>query len=98
MNDHHFIESFLYPEVSSTTMAKAEQIITDRKKMKKILEFMEEAVKEGLSKKEIMSQIDLMLDKGAQKRIKKSEKEIKEGKTKRFKSAKEAIAWLHSEE
>ena len=27
-------------------MAKAEQIITDRKKMKKILGFMEEAVKE----------------------------------------------------
>jgi hypothetical protein len=79
-------------------MAKVEQIITDRKKMKKILEFMEEAVKEGLSKKEIMSQIDLMLDKGAQKRIKQSEKEIKKGKAGRFKSAKEAIAWLHSEE
>lgn len=78
-------------------MAKAEQIITDRKKMKEILEFMEEAVKEGLSKEEIMSQIDLMLDKEAQKRIKQSEKEIKQGKTKRFKSAKEAISWLHSE-
>jgi len=79
-------------------MAKAEQIITDRKKMREILEFMEEAVKEGLSKKEIMSQIDLMLDKEAQKRIKQSEKEVKEGRAKRFKSAKEAIAWLHSEE
>lgn len=79
-------------------MAKAEQIITDRKKMREILEFMEESVKEGLSKKEIMSQIDLMLDKGAQKRIKQSEKDIKEGKAKRFKTAKEAIAWLHSEE
>ncbi len=78
-------------------MAKAEQIITDRKKMSEILEFMEEAVKEGLSKKEIMSQIDLMLDKEAQKRIKQSEKEVKEGKAKRFKSAKEAVAWLHSE-
>ncbi len=78
-------------------MAKAEQIITDRKKMREILEFMEESVKEGLSKKEIMSQIDLMLDKEAQKRIKQSEKEVKEGKAKRFKSAKEAVAWLHSE-
>jgi len=77
-------------------MAKAEQIITDRKKMKEILEFMEEAVKEGLSKEEIMSQIDLMLDKQAQKRIKQSEKEIKQGKAKRFKSAKEAISWLRS--
>ena len=78
-------------------MAKAEQIITDRKKMKEILEFMEEAVKEGLSKEEIMSQIDLMLDKDAQKRVKQSEKEIKQGKAKRFKSAKEAISWLRSE-
>ena len=40
-------------------MAKAEQIITNRKKMKEVLEFMEEAVKEGLSKEEILSQIDL---------------------------------------
>ena len=78
-------------------MTRAEQIITDRKKMKEILEFMEEAVKEGLSKEEIMSQIDLMLDKEAQKRIKQSEKEIKQGKAKRFKSAKEAISWLRSE-
>ena len=65
-------------------MGKAEPIITDRKKMKEILEFMEEAVKEGLSKEEIMSQVDLMLDKEAQKRIKQSEKEIKQGKVKRF--------------
>jgi len=78
-------------------MAKAEQIITDRKKMKEILEFMEEAVKEGLSKEEIMSQIDLMLDKEAQKRIKQSEKEIKQGKARKFKSAKEAVSWLRSE-
>ncbi len=78
-------------------MAKAEQIVTDRKKMKKILEFMEEAVKEGLSKKEIMSQIDLMLDKEAQKRIRQSEKEIKQGKAKRFSDVKEAISWFRSE-
>lgn len=78
-------------------MAKAEQIITDKKKMKEILEFMEEAVKEGLSKEEIMSQIDLMLDEEAQKRIKQSEKEIREKKARKFKSAKQAISWLHSE-
>lgn len=78
-------------------MAKAEQIITNRKKMKEVLEFMEEAVKEGLSREEILSQIDLMLDKEAQKRIKQSEREIKQGKARRFKSAKEAISWLRSE-
>lgn len=78
-------------------MAKAEQIITDKKKMKEILEFMEEAVKEGLSKEEIMSQIDLMLDEEAQKRIKQSEKEIREKKARKFTSVKQAISWLHSE-
>jgi len=79
-------------------MAKAEQITTDRKTMREILRFMEEAVKEGLNRKEIMSQIDLMLDIGAQRNIKRSEKEIRQGKAKNFKSAEEAIEWLHSEE
>ena len=79
-------------------MARAEQITTDRKTMREILRFMEEAVKEGLNRKEIMSQIDLMLDIGAQRNIKRSEKEIRQGKAKNFKSAEEAIEWLHSEE
>ena len=79
-------------------MAKAEQIVTDRKTMKEILKFMEEAVKEGLSREEIMSQIDLILDKEAQKNIRQSEREIEQDKGKSFKSAKEAIEWLHSEE
>ena len=76
-------------------MVKAEQIIIDKKKMREIIEFMQEAVKEGLSPEEIMSQIDIMLDKDAQKRIKQSEREIKQGKVKRFKSSKQAISWLH---
>ncbi len=78
-------------------MAKAEQIITDRRTMKGLLEFMEEAVREGLSREEIMSQIDLMLDKEAQARIRQSEKEIRQGKGKRFRTAKDAVTWLHSE-
>lgn len=78
-------------------MARAEQIVTDRKTMKEILDFMEGAVKEGFSKEEIMSQIDLMLDEEAQRRIKESAKEIRQGKGKRVKTAKEAIAWLRSE-
>jgi hypothetical protein len=76
-------------------MVKAEQIIIDKKKMREIIEFMQEAVKEGLSPEEIMSQINIMLDKDAQKRIKQSEREIKQGKAKRFKSSKQAISWLH---
>lgn len=76
-------------------MVKAEQIIIDKKKMREIIEFMQEAVKEGLSPEEIMSQIDIMLDKDAQERIKQREREIKQGKAKRFKSSKQAISWLH---
>lgn len=78
-------------------MVKAKQIIMDRKKLKEIIEFMEEALKEGLSQEEIMSQIDLMLDKEAQKRIKQSIKEIKQGKATKFRSSKQAISWLRYE-
>ena len=83
--------------MASAGMAKAEQMVTDRKTMKEILEFMEHAVREGLSKEEIMSQIDLILDKEAQVRIKQSEREMREGRGSRFRTAKEAIAWLRSE-
>ncbi|MFY3740534.1 MAG: hypothetical protein HMLIMOIP_000973 [Candidatus Nitrosomirales archaeon] len=76
-------------------MVKVEQIIINKQKMREIIEFMQEAVKEGLGKEEIMSQINIMLDKDAQKRIKQSEREIKQGKAKRFKSSKHAISWLH---
>ncbi|MBI4258684.1 MAG: hypothetical protein HY619_06995 [Thaumarchaeota archaeon] len=79
-------------------MAKTEQIVTDRKTMTAIIKFMEEAVKEGLNREEIMSQIDLILDREAREKIKQSQREIKQGKGKSFKSAEEAIEWLHSEE
>src|SRR5580698_9537315 len=46
-------------------MARTEQIVTDRKTMRELVAFMEEAVREGLTKEEITSQIDLMLDKPA---------------------------------
>jgi len=49
-----------------------------------MIEFMGKTAKEGLSKE-------------AQKHIKQSVKEIKQGKARRFKNAKEAILWLHSE-
>ncbi len=75
-------------------LVKAKQIIMDRKKLKKIIEFMEQALKQGLSQEEIMNKIDLMLDKEAQKRIKQSIEEIKQGKATRFRSSKQAISWL----
>ncbi len=77
-------------------MAKAEQIVTDRKTLMELVEFMEEAVKEGLSKEEIASQIDLLLDKDAQKRLKQSLRDLKEGRVGRFKGPKQLIEALHS--
>ncbi len=77
-------------------MAKAEQIVTDRKTLRELVEFMEEAVKEGLTKKEIASQIDLLLDKDARKRLKQSLRDLKEGRVRRFKGPKQLIEDLHS--
>jgi hypothetical protein len=67
-------------------MARAEQIVTDRRTMREMVVFMEEAVKEGLAREEITSQIDLMLDKAAKRRLERSLKEARRGKVKHFKS------------
>jgi len=77
-------------------MTKAEEIVIDRKTIREIIEFMEEAIKEGLSRDEIMSQIDLILDKEDQKGIEKSERDIKEHRVKRFKTAEELLEDLRS--
>jgi hypothetical protein len=77
-------------------MTKAEEIITDRKTIREIIGFIQDAVKEGLSREEIMSQIDLILDKEAQKRIEQSEKDIKEHRVKSFRTAEELLDDLRS--
>lgn len=78
------------------SMAKTEQVVTDRKTLRQMVELMEEAVKEGLTKEEIASQVDLMLDKGAQKRLNQALRDVKEGRVRRFKEPKELIANLHA--
>jgi len=76
-------------------MARTEQIVTDRKTMRELVAFMEEAVREGLTKEEITSQIDLMLDKPAKARLDKSLKEARDGKVTHFKKKGEFLAALH---
>lgn len=56
-------------------MSKTEQIVTDRKTMKELVEFMEQAVRAGLTKEEINSQVNLLLDQAARGRLDKSLKE-----------------------
>lgn len=79
------------------SMARTEQIVTDRKTMRELVEFMEEAVREGLTKEEIASQVDLMLDGAARGRLERSLKEARSGKVRRFKNADEMIAALHKD-
>jgi hypothetical protein len=57
-------------------MAKPEQIVTDRKTMKELVAFMEDAAKEGLSRDKIASQVDLLLDEAARGRLDKSLREL----------------------
>ena len=56
---------------------------------------MEEAVREGLTKEEITSQVDLLLDQAARGRLEKSLKEIRKGKVKRFRDPHELLKALH---
>jgi predicted transcriptional regulator len=76
-------------------MARAEQIVTDRKTMRELVMFMEEAIREGLTKEEITSQIDLMLDEAAKGRLDRSMKEARDGKVMHFKKKEELLAALH---
>jgi hypothetical protein len=76
-------------------LARTEQIVTDRKTMRELVAFMEEAVREGLTKEEIASQIDLMLDKAAKARLDRSLKEARDGKVMHFRKKEDLLAALH---
>jgi hypothetical protein len=76
-------------------MARTEQIVIDRRILKELVEFMEEAVREGLTKEEITSQVDLLLDETARERLEKSLKELRKGKVKRFKDPQALLKALH---
>ena len=77
-------------------MAKVQEIVTDRKTVRELVEFMEEAVREGLTKEEITNQVDLMLDEAAQKRLRRSREEVRARKVKHFKNPKDLLDDLHS--
>ena len=83
------------PHTIPRLMAKAEQIVTDRRALKGLVEFMEEAVREGLTKPEIESQIDLLLDKDAEKRLRQSLRDLKAGRFRSFGGPKELLDDLH---
>lgn len=64
--------------------------MTDRKTMRELVAFMEEAVREGLTKEGITSQIDLMLDKAARGRLDRSMNEVRKGRVTHFRRKEES--------
>ncbi len=89
------MQGFISVFVLNRTMVRAEQVVTDRKTMRELVEFMEEALREGLTKEEVTSQIDLMLDDAAKKRLERSLKEARAGKIVHFKNKDELLDSLH---
>lgn len=64
--------------------------------MKELVEFMEEAVREGLSREEITSQVDLLLDDAARGRLDQSLKEARKGRLGRYKDPQTLLKALHN--
>ncbi len=67
----------------------------DRKTMKELVEFIEEAVREGLSMKEIYSQVYLLLDDVARGKLEMSLREARSGKLKLYKNPEALLKALH---
>jgi hypothetical protein len=76
-------------------MAKTAQIITDRRTLRELVGFIEDAVREGLTQEEITSQVDLILDEAAKGRLERSLRELRRGRVAHFKDKEELLATLH---
>lgn len=72
-----------------------DKITVDKKLFIDLVNAIIEGLKHGHTKKEIISQIDLIFDKDAQKAIERGMREYKEGKTKRFSDIKKLIEYLN---
>ncbi len=72
-----------------------DRIVLNKKLFIDIVNALMEGVKNGYTKQEIISQVDLLFDKEAQKAIERGMKEYKEGKTKRFSDVKKLIEYLN---
>jgi len=54
------------------------------------------AVREGIPEDEIWATVEVMSSEELESSIRESEREIREGRARRFRTAKEAIDWLQS--
>jgi len=72
-----------------------DKITVDKKLFIDLVNAIIEGIKRGHTKKEIISQLDLIFDKESQKAIERGMREYKEGRTKRFSDVKKLIEYLN---
>ena len=72
------------------------RVILDRDRFEDIFRFVIKAVREGIPENEIWATVEVMSSEELESSIRESEREIREGRARRFRTAKEAIDWLQS--
>ena len=72
------------------------RVILDRDRFEDIFRFVIKAVREGIPENEIWATVEVMSSEELESSIRESEREIREGHARRFRTAKEAIDWLQS--
>lgn len=73
-----------------------QRVVLDRDRFDDIFRFVIKAVKEKIPEDEIWATIEIMSSEELESSIRESEREIREGRTRRFRTAKEAINWIQS--
>jgi len=73
-----------------------QRVILDRDRFEDIFRFVMKAVREGIPEDEIWATVEVMSSEELESSIRESEREIREGRARRFRTAKEAIDWLQS--
>ena len=72
------------------------RVILDRDRFEDIFRFVIKAVREGIPEDEIWATVEVMSSEELESSIRESEREIREGRARRFRTAKDAIDWLQS--
>ena len=73
-----------------------QQVILDRSRFEDIFKFVIKAVRKGIPEDEIWATVEIMSSGELESSIRESERDIREGRARRFRTAKEAIDWLRS--
>jgi hypothetical protein len=73
-----------------------QRVILDRDRFENIFRFVIKAVREGIPEDEIWATVEVMSSEELESSIRDSEREIREGSSRRFRTAKEVIDWLRS--